>query len=975
MATKNPSGLKISRSTLSMKCEWKKGETYSAQQFEYKVTKGSWTSSSVTSSATSKTISLSASNWYPNTDKPKLTYFKFRVRGKKGNDWSDWKEKEFEFDVPNNPKTSATLDSQLSNKCSFSWTVSTSTTNHKHFSGIQYQSMLVDRCSETDGSKLTWKSSATGVSGWTSNTSTSANSSVAITENTNVTTGSHTRWFRVRSRGVAGHSEWKYSKHVYAPPNEADVNKITVTEGSGTTDVQVAWTADANAQKPIDATTVEYTIVTPAAGLTCPSGASWTVGDTSADTKNKDYALLNINATAGEDTCLFIRVNTTHDNHVNYGDAELAKIGYLKSPTLTSAVPNYTNGSVVFTVSSQTQVPGAYTECFYRTASNPDDTQALGTIANGYSTGTFTIPDLSGETSVAFGIRSRVDGTDTKKHMYSSEVWTTSSVPTAPTSVALSMTDIMGTISVKWEWSWAAATGLELSWADHDDAWYSTEEPETFTVHDRTATEWRISGLGTGKRWYVRVRLMDEADETTVYSPWSDIKSIDLSSQPLRPTLAVSDGVVPIDGEVTLYWTFLSGDGTNQIFAEICEATVSGSSITYGDAFASVETAQQITIPANTWTAGSIHNLCVRTLSGSDQLSEWSAPVSVQVAPTLTAAISSTSLSSGNLTTLPMTVTVTGAGDGGTTVLAIERREDYHVDRPDETHFNGYEGETIVLVEQMGETQISISRDMLVGSLDDGAPYRLVATVKDGLGQKSETTLDFDVLWSHQASAPTATVTMVGTAAKLNATAPSGYTSGDTCDIYRLSADPPELIIQGGSFGTDYVDPYPAIGGGYRFVTVTANGDYITSANEFAWIDVSSGFSSQCTIVDFDGKTASLAYNIDLDSSWKKDFKQTRYLGGAVAGDWNAGVDRDISVSTISVTKEDAETIATMRDLAEYEGVCNIRTQDGSSFKANLDVSERRSYQHAGKAVEFTISGQRVDPEELDGMTYAMWNS
>jgi hypothetical protein len=63
-----------------------------------------------------------------------------------------------------------------------------------------------------------------------------------------------------------------------------------------------------------------------------------------------------------------------------------------------------------------------------------------------------------------------------------------------------------------------------------------------------------------------------------------------------------------------------------------------------------------------------------------------------------------------------------------------------------------------------------------------------------------------------------------------------------------------------------------------------------------------------------------------------------------------------------------------MRSLAKYDGICHIRTQDGSSFKANLEVSERRSYQQAGKIVEFDIKGQRIDSEELDGMTYAEWD-
>ena len=53
------------------------------------------------------------------------------------------------------------------------------------------------------------------------------------------------------------------------------------------------------------------------------------------------------------------------------------------------------------------------------------------------------------------------------------------------------------------------------------------------------------------------------------------------------------------------------------------------------------------------------------------------------------------------------------------------------MERPDESEFNGYEGETVALKSQTGASQMTISLDDLIGSLDDGAPYRIVATVLD----------------------------------------------------------------------------------------------------------------------------------------------------------------------------------------------------------------------------------------------------
>ena len=122
--------------------------------------------------------------------------------------------------------------------------------------------------------------------------------------------------------------------------------------------------------------------------------------------------------------------------------------------------------------------------------------------------------------------------------------------------------------------------------------------------------------------------------------------------------------------------------------------------------------------------------------------------------------------------------------------------------------------------------------------------------------------------------------------AKITPIAPSGAVSSDTCDIYRLTADKPELIYKGASFGTTYVDPYPGFGDacGHRLVTVTANGDYAT-ASGLGWrdADVNDGdfLDEEQMIIDVDGEQIELPYNLELSNKWNKDFKRTSYLGGS----------------------------------------------------------------------------------------------
>ena len=91
-------------------------------------------------------------------------------------------------------------------------------------------------------------------------------------------------------------------------------------------------------------------------------------------------------------------------------------------------------------------------------------------------------------------------------------------------------------------------------------------------------------------------------------------------------------------------------------------------------------------------------------------------------------------------------------------------------------------------------------------------------------------------------------------------------------------------------------------------------------------------------------------------------------------GDWNAGVNRSGSVSATMITLTDSEQISLMRDLAVYTGICHVRTKDGSSYSADVQVSEDRDHDNYGKLVSFSLTITRIDTEILDGLTYEQWS-
>ena len=333
---------------------------------------------------------------------------------------------------------------------------------------------------------------------------------------------------------------------------------------------------------------------------------------------------------------------------------------------------------------------------------------------------------------------------------------------------------------------------------------------------------------------------------------------------------------------------------------------------------------------------------------------------------------------------MPLSVTVEGAGVGGTTTVVIERTATYPMARPDESELIGFEGETVAtaMIDGEGELIVGDVNGNLYGRLDDGAQYRIIATVQDSYGQTATATKDFEVHWAHQAIIPEASVTVDNDnmVAFLTPIAPEGTATGDTCDIYRLSVDKPMLIYPDAAFGTEYVDPFPTIGeyGGHRFVFKTANGDYITEDNTLAWLDVrdedGDTIETNYNIIDFGNGRVSLLYEIDLQNTWSKDFEETQYLGGSVQGDWNPAVKRTTTLNSVVIAATDQTTIEGMRRLAEWSGICHVRTKDGSSFAADVQVTEDYKQNNNQRYASFTLKITRVDPEGFDGMTRAEWD-
>lgn len=1014
-ATVKPSGLAIARNGMKFTLSWKIADKDygGGQELWWRIWTGkwsTWTQVSVSATATTASVSFSAANFWPN----KNVYFygiNFWLRGKRRSDssnsysWSDWAKCTMDLTAPETPSLTAALSDQYTNVCTFTWaTPNVSGTNLKPVYDVEWQTILVKESNVTDGSKLKWSSSTLG---WATGTG-GASSYITRTEDTTLLAkNSYTRWVRVRARGCGGNgavkgcSYWRYAKHVYAIPYTPTVNSAK-REAGAVTWISMTWTAGADAAHPIDGVTPQWAVGTPLTNRVAPSNVTWNDVSTIRDTGGQDAAKFLLDDAPGEDECLWVRVGVTHDSNFRANNGYFVYGGALANPSGLSVSTDSSTYRATVTATNNSDVPDSNLAVVFRRPGKADI--IVGVIQHGETSAIVQCPDWSGETAIAFGVyafqgayvgkgslATGITSYAITANLRSSTIWDGGAVPVAPSDVTIDQSETQGEVVLTWSWPWAAADQTEISWSQNPNAWESTDEPETYTVTRLNAALWRVSGLAVGTTWYFRLRFGRTVEDEITYGPYSETVYIDLSSAPNKPLLSLTRAVISeADGHFTASWTYASTDGTPQAYAEVKEATFEDETVTLGQTVATATTARHVDfdglLPG--WTTGTTHYLVVRTNSASGHASEWSDPVAITIADPISISVTTNSFTTETLddgsggtrtvtalTTMPIELTVTGAGDGGTTSVVIERAATYVMDRPDESRYNGYDGETICIYSQPGEDPITIDQNELIGLLDDGAPYRLIATVQDTYGQSAEESIDFEVHWTHQAVMPEGSASIADGVAVISPVAPAGYASGDTCDIYRLSADKPVKVVQGAEFGTAYVDPYPTIGdvGGYRLVYITANGDYITDSNEIAWLDIPAYIDSKTTIIDFDGRRVELAYNMEVSHSWEKDFTETTYLGGSVQGDWNLAVHRNTSVNADSVVTDDPELIEALRRLAAYPGICHVRTVDGSSFAANVTVSESRTYERAGKIAAFSLSITRVDTQQLDGVPYDEW--
>lgn len=1025
-----PSGLTISRDGLKFTIEWKiPSKGYGAGQWLWyrlrtkkngstKWTWGKWKKISVGHKATKKTVSLDKTKYYPVTS-TRLNAIEFKVKGKSSDDkkytyTATSSTHTREIDKPNNPSVSYSLDSTGANKGTFSWETNCSSNDKKHFSKTQVQTAIMKNY-KGEISKATFSNASY----------TAASGSWSITEDGSPTqSNTYCRIVRVKAKGVAGDSDWKYAYHYYSIPERPVIQKTgSKAIGSSSRYVWADWTQNRPKDRPVDSMELQYAIDVPESGERY-TGTSWNTGVTVVYHDSTVSGDFNTDDGIAEDQIMWTRVQSTHDKKYAYSEPRVAARGPLKSPSFDTVSATGTT-LTINSIERNTEVPDAKTAIWMKIGN-----EEKGIIAITDKEGTITVacPDVSSGAEYQIALKN-FTGTSTPQNgasgttyklsplMQSGWIYSETRKIAVPPKNITAMAVASDTVELTWDWSWKNADAATIAWADHEDAWISTDAPTTYDVEDKETT-WHIGSLESAKTYYFRVRLRDTSGEEEVISPWSDVASVSLSETPTTPTLATSENYLAMDDTVICSVGYTGNSKASIKIAESINDEIvkkPDGSIVVLMMSSGMETLSETIENINkiyttnglsdkVWNTGETHYLKAMVTASGGKEGTWSDSVAVEIVAKPTIENVATNLVSEKMTyntsdvvsesgenvsvtadgtinyleQLPLAVTPSFGQSVGEANIKVSRNRDYYILRPDGLKEQHFEGEIVASFTGSETDSYTIEIDDLIGQMDDGAEYGIQVTFTDIYDHTVTTEIPFVVRWKHQPEVPSAIVNMIedNKTASVVVSKPSAYVDGDTFNLYRMSVDRPELILENGTYGQKYIDPYPALNeyGGILVVNKTANGDYITSDNSFAWLYNEFSIEYKKAIIDFDGESIEIQYNIDCDNSWDKDFERTVYLGGSVQGDWNPAVTRDLKLDAVSISLTEPTMIEQMRRLATYPGICHVRTPDGSSFSCDIQVSEKKDHDNKMRT-DFSLTIKKVDSEEMDAITEEQWNS
>ena len=496
------------------------------------------------------------------------------------------------------------------------------------------------------------------------------------------------------------------------------------------------------------------------------------------------------------------------------------------------------------------------------------------------------------------------------------------------------------------------SNGTEVSWSEHVDAWKSTEQPSTYNVPDTwkdsesqvsgkdNSVQMTIRGLTEGVAYYVKARRYLDAGDSVLYADTYATASADAYPvtlvTALKKVYLYAPAYVSTGEGFRVSWTYDSDveqtswnlyryNGDLKVVLYESKDNL-GSCAIEKDVLEGLE---DITVSVSV----SIGNEHVESDPVTVKIVEK--PVLKVVTDALLKAQPMRFYVSCDVSSVDLIAKVYSKGVSSGTPDGEVIQTDGEVlwsDKVSPTWYLNEDGlyyTIVVLPEKL--------------PFINGGIYTLEATAVSTLtGLSSDTeTMNFEVDWMHLAHLPGPDTYVAPNPSKMSAVIyvdkPDNWQSGDVYDIYRVSNDSTDLVVEGQSYSMEATDNWAPFGKNvalyYRIANRTKDGD-------MQWADyVYTLYGYQLRIDWGAGESVDLPYNLQMKSQYDKNYEMHSHLDGTTSGHWNPGFKKTDNFTTKLVRIDDNLVANKLRALGEYSGPAFVRTPDGGAYQANVTVS------------------------------------
>lgn len=559
-----------------------------------------------------------------------------------------------------------------------------------------------------------------------------------------------------------------------------------------------------------------------------------------------------------------------------------------------------------------------------------------------------------------------------------------STIPAAPSSITTCKANSESSVYLEWN---------EVITAKTYDIEYTTKKTyfdgsnQTTVQSGVEFTHYELTGLATGEEYFFRVRAVNASGT----SGWSDIVSVSIGKKPGAPTTWSSTTTAIVGEPLNLYWVHNSEDGSSQTYAEL--------ELTIGDGKPFATTIKNSTdeelkdktsiypIDTSEYTEGTKILWRVRTAGVTHETlgyGEWSIQRTIDIYAPPTLEFSMTD-SNGELietlTSFPFKVSGLAGPNTQRPVgyhLVVSANESYEtVDQIGNVKMVS-QGEQIY--SKYFDISDPLEIELSAGDIDleNNITYVISCIVSMNSGLTVESSLEFTVTWEDLEYEPNAEIAIdKDTLAAYIRPYYEGYDKDVLLSVYRREFDGTFTEIATGikNKNTFVTDPHPALDyARYRIVAIDNTTGAVSycdiagypigeTAAIIQWNEEWSYFDTtgedELEQPAWSGSLLKLPYNIDVSDKRNPDVALVEYIGRAHPITYYGTQLGETSTWSMSIPKDDIETLYALRRLSVWQGDVYVREPSGSGYWANVTVSF--SQKHRELTIPITLDLVRVE--------------